>query len=116
MNIKYATIVVSTLIIIAVLIPGPNLPGIDIVGFDKVVHIGLFGLWAIAFRYDFNTPSFKFTVAFLIGAAFSVTTEVLQLLVEGRSFDVYDLVADAIGLIAGLGVSGIALKLLKKSK
>jgi VanZ family protein len=116
MNIKYATIIVSSLIIIAVLIPGSNLPDVKIVGFDKVVHIGLFGLWAIAFRYDFNTPSFKFSLAFAIGMAFSLTTEVLQLLVEGRSFDTYDLIADAIGLIAGLGVSGIALKLLKKIK
>lgn len=113
---KYATVIVSLLIIVAVLIPGPNLPDVNIGGFDKVIHIGMFGLWAVAVRYDFNSKSFKFFIVFLAGMLFSMLTEILQLLVEGRSFDIYDMAADGIGLIGGLLVSGKILKLLGKLK
>ena len=112
---KIPTIIVSILIIIVVLIPGSNLPSVNFFGFDKIVHIGLFGLWAVAVRYDFNSPKFKFSVAFSFGILFSICTEVLQLLVEGRSFDLFDMVADAIGLIGGFLASGFILKLLGKT-
>lgn len=112
---KYATIIVSALIITIVLVPGPNLPDMpSFVGFDKLVHIGLFGLWALAVRYDFNSANFNFFTAFIAGVCFSIFTEILQLFVEGRSFDLYDMVADAIGLIAGLLVSGFLLRFLRK--
>jgi VanZ family protein len=113
---KYATISISLLIIAAVLIPGPNLPDVSIGGFDKVVHMGMFALWAIAVRYDFDTKPFKFFIVFLAGIFFSILTEILQLMIEGRNFDVYDMAADGIGLIAGLLVSGEVLKLLKRLK
>jgi VanZ family protein len=111
---KIFTIIVSLLIIVGVLIPGPNLPDVGIGGFDKVVHIGMFGLWAIVVRYDFDTKPFRFFIVFLAGMLFSILTEILQLLVEGRSFDIYDMAADGIGLIGGLLVSGEVLKFLKR--
>ena len=113
---KYATTIVTILILIAVLIPGSNLPDVNIFGFDKVVHVGMFGLWAIAVRHDFNSPEFKFFVAFIVGLSFSLLTEVLQILVEGRSFDVFDIVADAIGLGTGFAASGILLRWLTRKK
>jgi len=102
---KYATLVVSLLIIIAVLIPGPDLPDVDIGGFDKLIHIGMFGTWAFAVRYDFDRSPFPYLVFFLTGIVFSGLTEVLQLLVDGRSFDLYDMAADAVGLLAGFAIS-----------
>ena len=94
---KYkATSIISTLILIAVLIPGPNIPDIDIVGFDKLVHLGMFGTWALAIRYDFNRSTFRYLLYFLIGMTFSLFTEVLQVFVEGRTFDWYDVLTDAI--------------------
>ena len=111
---KYATLFVSTLIIIAVLLPGSKVPDVGIGGFDKLVHIGMFPVWAIAVRFDFDSGSFPFILVFLAGLLFSVVTEVLQLLVEGRSFDVYDMAADAVGLALGLLVSGRVLKMVKK--
>jgi VanZ family protein len=109
---KYlSTTVISILIIIAVLIPGSKLPGVEIVGFDKVVHLGMFATWAIAVRYDFPSR-YKVLFIFIAGLFFSFLTEVLQLLAEGRSFDIYDMVADAVGLIIGLLVSRRILKLL----
>lgn len=111
-NVKYATIITSALIVIAVLIPGSNIPDVNIVGFDKVVHVGMFMVLAVAVRYDFNSPSFNFIIAFLAGLLFSLFTEILQLMVEGRTFDLYDMIADGIGLLVGLLISGRILRLL----
>lgn len=106
---KYATIIVSLLILVAVLIPGQDLPDVEMGGFDKLVHVGMFGLWAIAVRYDFRAKPFNFFVVIAAGILFSLLTEVLQLLVEGRTFDVYDMAADAIGLAAGLLIGGLVV-------
>ena len=111
---KYATVLVSTLIIIAVLIPGSKVPDVGIGGFDRLVHIGMFAVWAVAVRFDFHPRSFPFVLVFLAGLLFSFVTEILQLLVEGRTFDVYDMIADAIGLVLGLLVSGRVLRILRK--
>jgi VanZ family protein len=113
---KYATVIVSLLIIIAVLIPGSNLPDVSLGGLDKIVHIGMFATWAVAIRYDFYNKGFKFLPLFLAGLAFSLLTELVQLMVEGRTFDVYDMLADAIGLLIGLLISGQILKLVSKIK
>ncbi len=113
---KFATLIVSFLIVIAVLIPGPNLPDVSIGGFDKVFHIAMFGLWAVAVQYDFRTRQVTFWAVILTGILFSVITELLQLLVAGRSYDLYDMVADLIGLVAGFFLGGKIVKLLRKTR
>ena len=111
---KYATFFVSLLIIIALLIPGDNLPHIGIGGYDKLIHMAMFAVWAVAVRFDFDTKPFRYILIFLVGLLFSVLTEFLQLLVEGRSFDIYDMAADTVGLIAGLLVSGRVVRWVKQ--
>jgi VanZ family protein len=113
---KYATLIVSLLIIIAVLIPGSNLPDVGLGGLDKIVHIGMFATWAVAVRHDFYNQRFNFFSLFLAGLVFSLITELVQLMVEGRTFDFYDMLADAIGLLIGLTMSGPILKLVSKMK
>jgi hypothetical protein len=100
--VKYFTIVVSILIIIAVLIPGSNIPSVNFVGIDKIVHVSMFAAWAVAMRIDFDA---KLWQIFVLGLVFSLFTELLQLFVEGRTFDSYDMIADAAGLLLGLLVS-----------
>ena len=107
---KFTTFFVSVLIIIAVLIPGSNLPDVSIGGYDKVIHIAMFIAWALAVRFDYNRQPFHYALVFLIGIIFSAFTEVLQILVEGRSFDIYDMAADAIGLVIGLAISGPVIR------
>lgn len=102
---KFATLTVSLLIIVAVLMPGDNLPDIRIGGYDKLIHIGMFLLWGLAVRYDF-TVRFTFVHFLAAGVAFSLMTEVLQIAIEGRSFDVYDMLADVAGLLLGLWLGG----------
>ena len=111
---KYATILITTLILVAVAIPGSDLPDVDIGSYDKLIHMGMFAVWAITVRYDFKTVSSRCYLIFLTGLLFSLLTEIVQLPIEGRSFDVYDTVADAVGLLAGLLVSGPVLKVIRR--
>src|SRR5688572_7320147 len=107
---KVLAIIVSVLIVIAVLIPGSTIPDVSFVGVDKFVHIAMFSCWAIAIRYDF--PSVKPWLVFVFGIVFSLFTEILQLFIEGRSFDLYDMVADGAGLLLGLIFTRPATKIL----
>lgn len=109
---KYLTLIVSTLIIIAVLVPGSTIPDVKVIGVDKIVHICMFAAWAVALRFDF--PHFKWWHIFALGMIFSFLTEVLQLLTEDRSFDLYDMVSDAIGLTLGLFVAKPFVKILHR--
>ena len=110
---KYATLVVSLLIIVAVLIPGRDLPDVNIGGYDKLIHICMFLTWALATSYDFGISQRKHYFLFAGGVFFSFFSEVLQIAVEGRSFDLYDMAADMIGLILGLLLAGPLIRRLK---
>ena len=112
---KYATALASLLIIIAVLIPGKDLPDVNIGGYDKLIHMAMFAGWALAVRYDFDR-SLNVFIVFAAGLAFSAITEVLQILVEGRSFDIYEMAADAVGLVLGLWLGRPLLTLLRRPK
>jgi len=76
-------------------------------GFDKLAHIGIFGLfgavlaWSLADRRD-RPGILRMALAFLIGAAGGALDEVHQIFVPGRSAEVWDAVADAAGVAAGL--------------
>ena len=109
---RYATLLVSVLILVAVLIPGRNLPDVSIGGYDKLVHIIMFIAWGVAVRFDFDERPFPFVRFFLFGILFSSFTELVQILVEGRSFDIYDMAADVLGLLIGLLISRPIVQML----
>lgn len=110
---RYATVIVSVLILIAVLIPGQNLPDVNIGGYDKLIHVMMFMAWAVAVRWDFGEKSFPLLRFLIVGILFSGFTEALQILVEGRSFDSYDMAADAVGLTVGLLISRPVIRLIR---
>jgi VanZ family protein len=76
-------------------------------GFDKLAHVGIYGLfgallaWSLADRRD-GLGTMRMALAFLIGAAGGALDEVHQIFVPGRSAEVWDAVADAAGVAAGL--------------
>jgi VanZ family protein len=107
------TIFTTLLILVAVLLPGSKLPDVDMVGIDKVVHFGLFFIWALALRFDFGAR-FRWPWALVAGLAFTVATEVFQIVVDGRTFDVWDIVFDSLGLAVGIGLGPFVLTLLQK--
>jgi VanZ family protein len=108
------TILVSFLIIVAVLIPGSQIPDPGIVGLDKFVHIGMFATWAIAVLYDFEPRTIQFLYVFIAGTTFSLLTELVQILVEGRTFDLYDIFADFAGLAIGLLIGKPIVAFIRK--
>lgn len=107
----WPTISITVLILVAVLLPGSKVPDIGFSGIDKPAHFTLFFLWSLAVRYDF-TRNFNRMIAWIVGVLFSISTEVLQIFVEDRSFDLWDLVTDALGLSVGLVVGAATLKLI----
>lgn len=96
-------------------LPGSALPSAGWMGalqFDKWVHIGIFSvlvfLWSRAL-----TINHKISLALLSLAAigYGFVVEVVQdQFITNRSFDVYDLAADAVGIAVGL----VALRYIKK--
>lgn len=101
------------LILIAVLLPGSAVPDVGNFGLDKIVHFLLFFAWAVALRFDF--ASLNKILVFVIGIVFSCLTEVLQLFTEDRSFDFFDMLADAVGLATGLILSHLVIRMLSSA-
>lgn len=98
--------------------PSTNLPKggwwVDI-QLDKIVHIGLFAglifLWASAF--ELHLPATKWIVLVLAVLYGTLVELVQKQWIPNRSFDVYDIIADAAGAVLGLFVW---LRVYKKNK
>lgn len=99
----------ALLIFILSSIPGDNLPQMDFRFEDKFEHFfayaGIGFLFARAFFYQSRLPGLreKYVLATLIaGILFGVSDELHQYFVPGRVTDLYDLIADAIGVVMGV--------------
>jgi VanZ family protein len=92
-------------ILLACLIPGNEVPDIHIPLADKWVHFIIFAgfsfLWLSTFKYA-NTA--KGVLIFILAVLLGYAVELLQDsgITTGRSYDVYDIVADGIGGILGV--------------
>lgn len=87
------------LIIVACTLPGKSIPASPIMGFDKIVHIGLFFIWVILWLLC--APRKKYYIIAL-GMIFGVAIEIYQqLLPFDRTFDWWDALADAVGVLLG---------------
>ena len=85
-------------------IPGASVPDLTLFTFDKLGHFGMFFIGALLWLRAWpERPGWVFAA----GIAFSVGTELYQGLVPflGRSADPFDVLADVLGLTAGLGVA-----------
>jgi len=93
-------------------IPGTRLPKItweDKVWLDKWVHIFLFMilviLWSKAYSHKKNTNSGGRKIFFeimIVGCFYGIAMEIVQkYFIPFRSFDVGDIIADAIGSVVG---------------
>ncbi len=89
------------LIVLACSWPGKDIPAAPVAGFDKIVHIGMFIGWTILWLSIF--PSKPLTVI-IVGMLFGLGLEFYQqLLPFSRTFDLWDALADAVGVIIGYG-------------
>ena len=95
--------------------PMPELPTFGIVWEDKILHVSAystFGISLILFLFA-NFKNFKlFKYAYItlaIGAFYGITDEFHQLFIPTRTSDIYDWMADVIGI----SLSIIFIKLIK---
>jgi VanZ family protein len=107
---------ISILIFILSSIPEDKLSDPKILGIDKLEHLGIYLLYGISLVLAFSiTKSNRifervFVLSIWTGLAFGALDEVHQLFVTGRSCDIFDFTADALGIFLG---AWIALKLRK---
>lgn len=98
----------SFLILVACTWPGKDLPAAPVLGFDKIVHSGLFTVWAILALIIYPEKS-RFVVG--LGMAYGLGLEFYQqLLPFDRTFDWWDAVADAAGVLIGYVFTRLVLK------
>ena len=87
------------LILTACTWPGKDIPTAPVAGFDKVVHAGLFIVWTILWLLAYPR---KWKVIIISGMAYGLGLEFYQqLLPFDRTFDWWDAVADAVGVLTG---------------
>lgn len=108
---RIATILASIALLALLLAPGDDVPKVSLPGIDKLVHVLLFGCWALALRFDWVAFRERPGLLLVAVAIAAPLTEALQLLAPGRSFDLLDMAADMVGaaLAAALGTRAIAL-------
>jgi len=101
-----------SLILLGCLVPGSTLPASNAKNLDKVVHILLFFMFSfsaiIGFIKQSQFPRLHFdAVKYVIGISvfLTVSTEVIQhFFIPRRTFDVFDIVADLVGIAIGFGL------------
>tara|TARA_R110002124_G_C8777847_1_gene500518 strand:+ start:421 stop:759 length:339 start_codon:yes stop_codon:yes gene_type:complete len=90
----------TILILIACTWPGKDIPDAPVTGFDKIVHFGLLFVWAILWA---TYKKSNLIWVCILGISYGIGLEFYQqLLPFDRTFDWYDALADAVGVIVGL--------------
>ena len=109
MFLKYNLFAIYWAIVIALLtlFPAKHLPNVvtwDFLHFDKVIHIGMFGiltfLLIIGFKKQFRYMNLRYyAIRASLGIAFlyGVLVEIVQEYVPNRGFQLGDILADAVG-------------------
>lgn len=93
------------LIIILSLLPGSSIPKMkwqDFIGLDKIAHFIMYGLCFYLFikAYKMNRDNSLFYISFMGLLLLGLLLEFFQMILQaGRSFDLYDLLANVTGLL-----------------
>lgn len=98
---QWRFVLLALAVTVSFLALAPSLPPSVGTGWDKLNHIIAFAALAVSACRGFSGSAWATVVALLAVLAFGVLIELLQLLVEGRSAERGDLLADALGTGAG---------------
>lgn len=102
----------AAVILVLTSIPVPSTPVDDVRGIDKLVHAVLYGvLGFLVTRASWERArAWPAVAAALLGVlVFAALDEWHQAFVPGRSTDLLDLAADALGALAGTAVAALGL-------
>jgi len=112
-NVPTIIFAISWLLIVTILlcIPGTRLPKIkwdDKLLFDKWIHVLLFLILVLVWCRAYSKPHLKtiFITVTILSILYGIGMEIVQkYFIPFRSFDVADIIADAVGCIAGYLIS-----------
>ncbi|MFD0860989.1 VanZ family protein [Sungkyunkwania multivorans] len=116
----WSALVCTLAIAVLSLVPGKDLPKINISFFDKIGHFVAYaalsfswGLFFIFERSIFSTRN-AYIVASVSAIIYGAIMEFLQhFLVQSRTFDLYDILANSLGAAIGIGVLKIYYSIVK---
>jgi glycopeptide antibiotics resistance protein len=109
----------TVIILFLSLTPGNEIPEIswEIIPFDLVVHLSVFSVLSHSMLVGFNKQSdFSFLkkratiIVVIVSIALGFLLELMQIAVEGRFFDVKDIIANVFGVLLGV----LAFKIVYK--
>ncbi|CAL1521412.1 VanZ family protein [Chitinophaga sp. MM2321] len=113
------------MILVLCTLPSKDLPSnsfFDEIHFDKIVHFGMFGgivlfLSLGVYWQKKHIAAVTLFLFVLVAASYGLAIEFIQKYwAVGRSFDMYDVLADTLGAIAGVIVFKIVLRLFFRNK
>lgn len=106
--IKVITYTYFLIITYLFLIPGGNTPPL-FWGFDKLVHFILFAILTFLIQYAFKRTFQQNTTFWIINLIiYAVLIEILQYYMKlGRSFSIFDIFADLIGVLVVLKLTNL---------
>lgn len=113
---KGPAILFGALIFILSSLPGYRLPELGFNFDDKIIHMIVFGMFAIflfhAVRFPWPLPA-PYIITLAVGIMYAALDEFHQYFVQGRYSDWRDFVADTMGIIVFAGVSALLNPVLK---
>lgn len=102
MRVPWFSGLITAVILVAMLTPAESLPQVGFKVSDVVVHVLVFGLWGFVVRRETTLSPFAVVAA---GLVLIFGTELLQILIPGRMFSWWDILSDALGLLAGMALA-----------
>lgn len=114
MKFKYLLPVIlwSLIILWLISIPGSNMPKTPLLAiphFDKLVHFGIFAVFAFLLNYGLGKQAavfcqkHQYIISLLIGGVYSAGTELLQyFFIPARSGEFWDFLANLAGCVVGV--------------
>lgn len=79
-------------------------------GIDKIIHLSIFAFLGFSLMLSFK--NLKFPLFFIIILLYGFATEIAQNLMGlGRSFELYDILADMVGAIIGYYIYSLFIKI-----
>lgn len=106
------TILMTVMILVAMVWPKSSLPDTGFPATDKIVHFLLFTCWTAALVNEARVTKWWFAVGF--GLLMGLCSEMVQIPIEGRTFDWNDLLADGAGVLFGNVNADLFSRLAKK--
>ena len=104
-------LIIGLIIILAYLDKLSNSPG-ERYYFDKIMHFILFGLLAYLLHRTLNRKTYgPIPVGPLLIVIFCIFDEVFQVLSSNRTSDIYDLIADLLGILFFIGLDWLIIYL-----